>query len=256
MITNGALSDIAHVRHAFFTRDGGVSQGIYASLNVGIGSEDDPEAVRENRARAAGMLGVAPDRLVTVFQIHSPTCVIVEEPWAREAAPKADAMATRVPGIMLAVLHADCAPVLFADREARVIGAAHAGWRGAQGGVLEATLARMVELGAEPGRITAAVGPCIAQRSYEVGPEFPKPFLEEDGANCDFFIPAARSGHFMFDLPGYIARRLKRAGVGQVETSPHDTVTEEERFFSYRRACLRGEGDYARGLSAILLTEG
>ncbi|WP_207456956.1 peptidoglycan editing factor PgeF [Azospirillum sp. SYSU D00513] len=253
MITNGALNDIGHIRHAFFTRQGGVSTGIYASLNAGYGSNDSLEAVTENRARAAAMLGAAPDRLITCYQIHSPTCVVVEEPWTRETMPKADAMATRVPGIMLGVLHADCAPVLFADREARVIGAAHSGWKGARGGVLEATVSRMVELGAEPGRITAAVGPCITQQSYEVGPEFPAGFLEEDPANHDFFAPAARAGHFMFDLPGYVARRLTRAGVGRVETSAHDTVAEEELFFSYRRATLRGEGDYARGLSAIIL---
>ena len=255
MITNGALSDIGHIRHAFFTRQGGVSTGIYASLNAGYGSNDSLEAVTENRARAAAMLGAAPDRLITCYQIHSPDCVVVEEPWTRETMPKADAMATRVPGIMLGVLHADCAPVLFADREARVIGAAHSGWKGARGGVLEATVARMVELGAEPGRITAAVGPCITRRSYEVGPEFPAGFLEEDPDNQDFFAPAARAGHFMFDLPGYVARRLTRAGVGRVETSAHDTVAEEELFFSYRRATLRGEGDYARGLSAIILPD-
>lgn len=253
MITLGALNDITHIRHAFFTRTGGVSTGLYGSLNCGLGSKDAPAAVRENRARAAARMEVAPENLVTCYQVHSPTCVVVETPWAPEEAPQADAMATAVPGIALGILTADCAPVLFADSKARVIGAAHAGWKGAKGGVLEATVARMVELGAKPGRIVACIGPCIAQRSYEVGPEFPTPFLEEDARNRDYFAPARRDGHFLFDLAAYVTRRLGDAGVEVVQRCPNDTVAEEDRFFSYRRSCLRGEPDYGRGLSAIVL---
>ncbi len=253
MITLGALNDITHIRHAFFTRTGGVSTGLYASLNVGFGSGDAPAAVAENRARAAARMDVTPDRLVTCYQVHSPTCVVVTEPWRPENAPKADAMVTNRPGIALGILSADCAPVLFADEKSRVIGAAHSGWKGARGGVLEATVARMVELGAKPGRIVACIGPCIAQRSYEVGPEFPAPFLEEDARNRDYFAPARKPGHFLFDLVGYVARRLGDAGVEVIQRCPNDTVVEEDRFFSYRRSCLRGEPDYGRGLSAIVL---
>ncbi len=253
MITLGALNDITHIRHAFFTRSGGVSTGLYASLNVGLGSGDAPAAVAENRARAAGRLDLPPDRLVTCHQVHSATCVTVEAPWRPQDAPRADAMVTRVPGVALGILTADCAPVLFADSKAKVIGAAHAGWKGAKDGVIEATIARMVELGAKPSRIVAAVGPCIAQRSYEVGPEFPAPFQEEDPRNRDYFAPARRPGHFLFDLVGYVARRLGDAGVEIIQRCPNDTAAEEDRFFSYRRSRLRGESDYGRGLSAILI---
>ncbi|HYD67865.1 peptidoglycan editing factor PgeF [Azospirillum sp.] len=253
MITLGALNEIGDIRHAFFTRTGGVSQGIYGSLNCGLGSGDAPSAVVENRARAMARLDLEADRLTTCYQVHSPTCVVVEKPWTPDKAPQADAMATREPGIALGILTADCAPVLFADSKARVIGAAHAGWKGAKGGVLEATVDRMVELGAKRERIVAAIGPCIAQRSYEVGPEFPAPFLEESAENRDFFAPARKEGHFLFDLGGYVAQRLALYGVEMVQRCPNDTVAEEDRFFSYRRACLRGEKDYGRGLSAIVL---
>ncbi|WP_188261158.1 peptidoglycan editing factor PgeF [Azospirillum tabaci] len=253
MITLGALNDITHIRHAFFTRTGGVSTGLYASLNVGFGSGDAPAAVAENRARAAARMDVPPERLVTCYQVHSPTCVAVTEPWTPDQAPHADAMATDRPGIALGILTADCAPVLFADEKARVIGAAHAGWKGAKGGVLEATIERMEELGAKRNRIVAAIGPCIAQRSYEVGPEFPAPFLAEDPRNRDYFAPARRPDHFLFDLAGYITRRLGDTGVEIIQRCPNDTVVEEDRFFSYRRSCLRGEKDYGRGLSAIVL---
>jgi YfiH family protein len=253
MITLDALATADGIRHAFFTREGGVSDGIFASLNCGFGSSDAPENVAANRARAAATIEVEADRLVTCHQIHSPEAVEVTRPWRREKNPRADAMVTRSPGVALGILTADCAPVLFADAEARVIGAAHAGWRGAVGGVLDATIARMVRLGAEPRRIRAAVGPCIGQRSYEVGPEFPAPFLAEDPENARFFLPAPRTGHFLFDLGGYVEARLRLAGIGRVERAPHDTAAEEERFFSYRRACLRGEKDYGRFLSAIAL---
>ncbi|HYD30679.1 MAG TPA: peptidoglycan editing factor PgeF [Azospirillaceae bacterium] len=255
MITLGALNDITGLRHGFLTRSGGVSTGLYASLNCGFGSGDSPAAVARNRALAMERLDQPADALVTVRQVHSPDVVTAREPFPHDRAPGADALVTDRPGIALGILTADCAPVLFADPKARVIGAAHAGWKGAIGGVIEATVSAMVELGAKPQRIVAAIGPCIAQRSYEVGPEFPTPFLAEDAANADLFAPSRREGHFMFDLPVYVARRLGRAGVDLIQRCPNDTVAEEDRFFSYRRATLRGEKDYGRGLSAIVLTE-
>jgi YfiH family protein len=253
MLTLGPFNEIDGVRHAFFTREGGVSEGLYASLNCGLGSGDDTDKVATNRRRAAGQLDLAVDALVTCYQVHSPAVVEVEEPWTRENAPRVDAMVTTRPGLALGILTADCAPVLFADRRARVVGAAHAGWRGAVGGVLDATVAAMARHGARPQTIVAAIGPCIAQRSYEVGPEFPAPFVAEDESNAMFFVPSSRPGHFMFDLRGYVASRLRRIGVAEVHQMPNDTCREEERFFSYRRACLRGEKDYGRGLSAIAL---
>jgi YfiH family protein len=253
VITLGALNDFKEIRHAFFTRTGGVSTGIYASLNCGPGSGDDPAAVAENRARAAARLEVPPENLITCYQVHSPTCVVVTEPWAAGQGPHADAMVTKAPGVALGILTADCAPVLLADAKAGVIGAAHAGWKGARGGVLEATVARMTELGAKVSNIVAAIGPCIAQRSYEVGPEFPVGFLEEDPRNRDYFAPSRRDGHFLFDLPAYVTRRLGDAGVQVIQRCPNDTAAEEDRFYSYRRACQRGEKDYGRCLSAIVL---
>jgi polyphenol oxidase len=241
------------IRHAFFTRRGGVSGGAFASLNCGFGSHDAPDNVAQNRAIAADRLGVTADRLVSCHQVHGTTAIMVENPWQRRENPRADAMATRVPGIALGVLAADCAPVLFADPEARVIGAAHGGWRGALAGVMEATIAAMTRLGARPERIRAGIGPSIAQPSYEVGPEFHATFIAADPENRRFFRPAARSGHFLFDLPGYIAHRLARLGLAAVERTSHDTAAEEDLFFSYRRACLRGETDYGRGLAAIAL---
>jgi YfiH family protein len=256
VITSGALDDISAVRHGFMTRAGGVSSGIYGSLNCGLGSSDDPVNVVENRRRCAARFDLEADRLVTLYQVHSPDVVTVERPWAPgEATPKADAMVTATPGIALGILTADCVPVLLADREAKVIGGAHAGWKGARGGVLKATVAAMVALGARPERIAAAIGPCIAQRSYEVGPEFPGPFLAESPDNADFFAPSRRAGHHMFDIGGYVARRLGDCGVELLQRSPNDTVAEEQRFFSYRRATLRGEKDYGRGLSVIVLQD-
>jgi polyphenol oxidase len=254
MITLDALSRDPAIRHAFFTRRGGVSEGMFASLNCGFGSADDPDRVTRNRGIAAGRLGLAEDRLVTCYQVHSATVVTVDEPWRREQSPRADGMVTTRPGIALGVLAADCAPVLFADFAAGVIGAAHGGWRGALTGVLEATAARMAELGASPARIRAGIGPCIAQASYEVGPEFPGRFAEIDDASAAFFVPAARDGHFRFDLPGYIEHRLARLGLAAIERAPHDTVADPANFFSYRRACLAGERDYGRGLAAIALS--
>jgi polyphenol oxidase len=255
VISLAALNDAASIRHAFFTREGGVSAGLFGSLNCGFGSGDAPEKVAENRARAMAALDLAPDRLVTCHQVHSPDVVTVAAPWRREDNPRADALVTDRRGIALGILTADCVPVLFADADAGVIGAAHAGWKGALGGVVAATVAAMARLGAAPGRMRAAIGPCIAQRSYEVGPEFPASFLAEDEANGDFFAPARRSGHFMFDIAGYVERRLIAAGIGTIQRAPCDTVAEATRFFSYRRACLKGEKDYGRGLSAIVLED-
>jgi len=255
MITLGLLDDDTSIRHAFFTREGGVSGGLYESLNCGFGSGDATESVARNRGIAMEQLGLAADRLVTCYQIHSITVVVVERTWPRRAAPQADGMVTRVPGIALGVLTADCAPILFQDPVANVIGAAHGGWRGALGGVVEATIEQMETIGAARGRIRAAIGPCIARDSYEVGPEFPRLFLAEDTASNSYFAPAMRTGHFMFDLPGYIEHRLARAGIGTVQQAHYDTVAEEERFFSYRRSCLHGERAYGRGLSAIVLKQ-
>jgi len=247
------ILDAPGIRHGFFTRTGGVSTGLFASLNCGFGSGDDAAKVAENRARAVEALELGPERLVTCYQIHSAEIVEVETPWRREEAPKADGMVTTVPGIALGVLAADCAPVLLADAAARVIGACHAGWRGALGGILEATLRGMLRRGARLDLIAAAVGPCIGKASYEVGPEFPAPFLAEAAENADLFAPAPRPGHSLFDLAGYVLRRLQRFGVARVAHTGGDTLAEEDRFFSYRRACLRHERDYGRLLSAIAL---
>lgn len=253
MITLGALNDVGFLRHAFFTRTGGVSQGVYASCNVGFGSGDAPAAVQENRARCMQRLELPVDRLVTCNQVHSADAVIVETPWGPNESPRADGMATAATGVALGVLSADCAPVLFADTRAKVIGAAHAGWKGARGGVLEATLNAMAQLGARPRDVVAAIGPCIAQRSYEVGPDFPEPFLAEDPVNADYFAQAAKPGHWLFDLPGYITKRLGDAGVGLIQRCPNDTYVEADRFYSYRRSCKRGESDYGRGLSVVVM---
>lgn len=254
-LTTGVLNRIEGVRHAFFTRNGGVSQGIYASSNCGFGSRDAAAAVAENRARAMRRIDADPAKLVTLSQVHSADVVEVAAPWRRGDAPRADAMVTRVPGIVLGILTADCAPVLFADAEARVVGAAHAGWRGALSGVLEATVAAMCRMGASPGRIVAAIGPAIGRTSYEVGPEFPAPFLAQDASNSAFFFPAETPGRHLFDLKGYAAARLAAAGLSEVAVLPNDTRMENRRFFSYRRACLRGEPNYGRQLSAILVEE-
>jgi YfiH family protein len=254
-ITLGALDGDPRIRHAFFTRQGGVSRGPFASLNCGFGSHDNPADVERNRTIAAAQLNLAPDRLVTCHQIHGTDIVTVERPWERTANPRADGMVTTVPDIALGVLAADCAPVLFADADAGVVGAAHGGWRGALSGVMEATVAAMTKLGARTEWIRAGIGPCIGQPSYEVGPEFAARFAAADPESPGFFEPATRHGHFLFDLPGYIAARLGRLGLAAVERAPHDTAAEEELFFSYRRACLRGEVDYGRGLAAIAVRE-
>jgi polyphenol oxidase len=254
MLTAGAINALDGVRHAFFTRSGGVSEGIYASLNCGFGSGDDRDRVAQNRARAARRLDVAEPNLWSLHQVHGVTVIDVDGPWNPDARLRADAMVTTRPGFALGILTADCAPVLIADAEARVIGAAHAGWRGALAGVIEATVAAMVKRGANPARMVAAVGPCIAQRSYEVGPEFPAPFLAGDPGCARFFAHSARNPEkFLFDLRGYCTHRIFRAGVRDAAVLPNDTCVEEQRFFSYRRSCLKAEKDYGRGLSAIAL---
>lgn len=253
-LTAPSLAAAASVRHAFFTRRGGVSEGAYASLNCGLGSGDDPEKVRTNRAAAAEALGVAATALTTVYQVHSPDVVRVEAPWAPGPdAPRADAMVTDRPGVALGILTADCVPVLFADSEAGVIGAAHAGWKGAFSGVLEATVAAMADLGARADRIAAAVGPCIRQESYEVGDDFRDRFVAADAGNAAFFAPGHRPGHCQFDLPGFAMARLGRLGLGAVTDVEVDTCADADRFFSYRRGTLAGAPDYGRGLSAIAL---
>ncbi len=241
------------IRHGFFLRGGGVSQGLYASLNCSLGSGDAVADVHENRRRALAALGLGEDRLVTVYQVHGSAVALVEQPWRHEDRPRADGLATRLPGVALGILTADCAPVLLADPAVPIVAAAHAGWRGAVGGVLEATLAAMESAGAQRGRIRAGIGPCIGFESYEVGPEFPAPFLAEDQANDRFFAAAPRSSHFRFDLGGYVEAKLARLGVGLIERAGGDTCADAARFFSYRRACLNGEKQFGHLLSAIAL---
>lgn len=265
MLTSPLLDAVAGVRHGFFTRKGGVSRAPYDSLNCGLGSKDDPDRVAANRARAADALGFAAHALVTAYQVHSAEVAIVEEPWPAAARPQVDALVTRTRGVVVGVLTADCAPVLLADAGAGVVAAVHAGWRGAAAGVIEAAVAAMLDLGARRCQMVAAVGPCIQQRSYEVGPDFRAAFAAgaDDGAEEGgddggddggaFFRPAEREGHFMFDLSGYVASRLEALGVHTVSALDRDTATEPESFFSYRRTTLNGGGDYGRSLSAIAL---
>lgn len=240
------------IRHAFFTREGGVSQGLYAGLNGGIGSNDDPALVAENRQRMAEWLGVEPSHFLSLYQVHSPDVLHVTGPWPGER-PKADGMVTATPGLALAVGAADCGPILYADPQAKIVGACHSGWKGAIGGVLESTIEAMERLGAHRSRMTVALGPMLSQANYEVGPEFRDTFLAHDPANVDFFRPGTRETHPHFDLPGYIARRLEKAGVAQIEDCGLCTYADEQRFYSYRRMTHRGEKDYGRLLAAIRL---
>lgn len=241
--------------HGFFTRLGGVSQGLYASLNCGPGSNDSADAVRENRHRAAQRLGVASARLCTLHQVHGSSVITVEAAWRHEERPRADALVTRQAGFALGVLTADCAPVLFADPVAGVIGAAHAGWQGAFGGVLEATVDAMERQGATRKNIAALVGPAIAQDSYEVGPEFFERFVAASVENAAFFQPSSRMGHHLFDLVGFVRARLEGARLGRIAALGVDTYADERRCFSYRRATHWREGDYGRLLSAIALAK-
>lgn len=240
---------LSGIAHAFFTREGGVSEGIYAGLNGGQGSGDTAEAVDENRRRIREHLGA--EHLISVHQVHSPDAARVTGPW-QGAKPQADAMVTDRPGIALAILTADCTPVLFTDREAGVVGAAHAGWKGALGGVLESTLDAMEAIGGDRTRVSAAIGPVISQRAYEVGPEFVERFLDADPENARHFA-GGQGDRAMFDLPGYCLRRLREAGTGAVEWTGHCTYSDERRFYSWRRACHRGETDYGRLVAAIMV---
>jgi YfiH family protein len=251
-LQSSRLSGLGGIAHGFFGRRGGVSTGIFASLNCGYGSNDDVEAVRENRTRVATWLGTREERLITVYQIHSADAVQVTTPWTRGEAPKADGMATNVPGIAIGVLAADCAPVLFADAQAGVVGSAHAGWKGALSGVVESVVALMEKLGAQRSRIRAAVGPCISQTSYEVGPEFRDRFVAAAADNARYFVPSQRAQHWQFDLPGYVRMRIDASGIDADGTN-HCTYEDEKGLFSYRRATHRAEPEYGRNLSAIML---
>jgi hypothetical protein len=252
MLESPLLAAVPGLGHAFFSREGGVSETIYQSLNGGIGSHDNPAHVAENRRRMAAALHVLPERFLTVFQIHSPDVAVASEPWDTAARPQADAIVTRTEGLAIGVTAADCGPILFADPKARVIGAAHAGWKGALTGVVEATVDAMEKLGADRANVVAAIGPLIRQQSYEVGPEFVERFLDTDAENALHFLPAAREGHAMFDLAAFIRKRLADAGVLMVDDTGIDTYSDQH-FFSYRRSVHRKEPDYGRHVHAIVL---
>lgn len=253
IIASDALDGCRGLRHGFFTREGGVSKSIYASLNCAQASADEPGHVAENRARVARDMGIAPASLCSPRQAHTTHVLTLTGPLG-EPRPVADAAVSRCPGVALSVMGADCAPVLLADPDARVVAAAHAGWKGALHGVIEATIAAMTGLGAEPRRTVACIGPAIQQRSYEVGPQFPAPFLDHAPGEAGFF-EALPNGRFLFDLTGYIEQRLARAGLHRVQRLAHDTYSDETRFFSYRRATHRGEPDYGRQISVIVLED-
>ena len=253
MLQARSLAALPGIRHGFFTRAGGVSEGIYQSLNGGIGSNDTPSKVAENRTRMAVALGVTADRLLSLYQIHSPRVVVAEAPWDLANRPHADAMVTRVPQLALGIGTADCGPVLLADPQAGVIGAAHAGWRGALTGVIEATIEAMEGLAADRKHMVVAAGPMISQGNYEVGQDLLDRFRETDPGSDRFFKPAERRGHAMFDLPGYIVARLKRAGIPQVEELGLCTYADPAQFYSYRRSTHRTEPDYGRHINAIAL---
>ncbi len=253
MIEADLMKALPGIRHGFFTREGGVSGGIYASRNCGLGSDDDRAAVIENRARTAADLGIAPERLITPRQAHTPNVAVTSEPWPADQPPEADAIVTSAPGLAVGVLAADCAPVLFADPQARVVGAAHAGWRGALGGVLEATISEMEGLGAQRERIHAAIGPTISSEVYEVGPEFKAAFLAQAPDNDALFHIPSGGERPHFDLPAFALARLRAAGLRHVTDLALCTFRNESLFFSYRRAQRREEPDYGRQISAILI---
>lgn len=246
------LLDQAGVRHGFFTREGGVSEGLYAGLNTGLGSADDPAAVAENRRRVAEWMNGTPDDLAACYQIHSAITRVADGPWRGER-PEGDAVVSATPGVICAVLTADCAPVLLADAEAGVVAAVHAGWKGALSGVVHSAVAAMEALGALPRRTIAVVGPCIAQASYEVGADFQERFEHHDPGSDRFFRPGETDGKRLFDLPGFVLWRLEQAGVGEAAWTGHDTCADETRFFSNRRAHLKGEPDFGRLMSSVRL---
>jgi YfiH family protein len=254
MLSSSLLAAVPGLRHAFFTREGGVSEGVYAGLNGGLGSSDDPERVRENRRRMADRMGVAPTQFLSVHQIHSPDAIVATGPWEGPARPKADAIVTASPGLAVSITAADCGPVLLVDPNARIIGAAHAGWKGALTGIVESTIETMEKLGADRSRMVAAIGPLIRQPSYEVGGEFVERFLDADADNAVYFIPSNRDGHAMFDLAGFIRNRLEKAGVLMIDDLGVDTYSDE-RCYSYRRSVHRKEADYGRHVHAIALEE-
>jgi hypothetical protein len=261
--TSTTLGNISSINHGFFYRrccdqegdQGGFSDGLYQSLNCGAGSDDDPQAVQKNRAVIADNMNVEPGNLVSLYQIHSPRVVVVDEAWSRANAPQADAMVSITPGIALGILTADCAPVLFSNSSGSVIGAAHAGWKGAVGGVVEATIAAMVELGAEKDDIYGVVGPCIRPESYEVGADMYQVITTQHPINAQFFDKGKDADHYQFDLPSYVLVRLASSGIGMVEDTPGDTYSDEDKYFSYRRATHRGETDYGRQISAISINQ-
>ncbi len=252
IVQSPLLAQVAGVRHAFFTRKGGVSTGVYDSLNVGRGSRDEPADVAENRRRAADWFGLPAQALNTCYQIHSAIAVRALEPWG-DARPEADGVVADRPGVICGALSADCAPVLFADAEAKIVAACHAGWQGALSGIVAATVAQMVALGADPARMVAAVGPCIGPASYEVGLEFLERFEAGLPGSARFFAPGLTADKRMFDLPGFVLSRIADAGVARAEWIGHDTCAEADLFFSNRRAFKQGEPDYGRLLSAITL---
>lgn len=243
--------------HGFFGRQGGHSEGIFASLNCGLGSGDDPNLVTKNREEAARRLGATPTNLVTGYQIHSADCLAIDGSAVQRERQKADGFATKTPNVLLGILTADCAPVLFADPINHVVGAAHAGWRGAWTGIVESVISAMERLGAERNNICAAIGPCIAQASYEVGPEFVSRFTENESEHAIFFRPATRTDHALFDLPGFVAKKLEESGVAEIDRCDRqaDTYGDPDRFFSYRRCCHKNEEDYGRHLSAIMIVD-
>ena len=251
MIELPNLKDLPGIRHGFMTRRGGVSDGIYSSLNCGLGSKDDRDAVVENRARALRRAGLQPRSLATAYQVHSARVAVIEGDRSNDDRPEVDGLVSKTKGVSLGILTADCVPVLFADPDAGVIGASHAGWKGAVTGILSETVGAMVKLGAERARIQAGVGPAIAQKSYEVGPEFPRPFLERDPANGRFFTTSSRCRHFMFDLVGFVRQELEALRLGSIMVAGNDTCAEADDFFSYRRTTHAKEPDYGRQISII-----
>ena len=252
MMGSSLLSAVPGLRHAFFTSEGGVSEGIYATLNGGLGSNDDKTRVIENRRRMAEQLGVTEENLLGVHQTHSPDAIVATGPWQAGPRPRADAIVTRTEGLALGITTADCGPILLVDPSARVIAAAHAGWKGALTGIVESTVEAMEKLGAIRSGIVAPIGPLIRQPSYEVGSEFVERFLDADADNASFFLPGERAGHSMFDLGGYIRMRLENAGVLMIDDLGVDTYADE-RFYSYRRSVHRREPDYGRLVHAIAL---
>jgi YfiH family protein len=246
------LLDLAQIQHGFFTRQGGVSQGVYDSLNLGLGSKDDQDAVLENRKRVAASFGRPENYLLSLYQVHSNITLKVNEPFQGER-PEADGLVTARAGVILSALSADCAPILFCDPQSRVAGSCHAGWKGALGGIIESTLKAMLQQGAKIERIRAVIGPCIQQASYEVGADYESTFLKDDSESRPFFIAGSEIDKRLFDLPGYCLMRLKRAGVTEAVSTGHDTCADSAQFFSNRRAVKTGEPDYGRLISCIMI---